>query len=32
MPDHEVSPVIEDVLNKKDTVLTFTLELIEKQK
>ncbi len=32
IPDHEVSPVIEDILNKKDTVLTFTLELIEKQK
>jgi C-terminal processing protease CtpA/Prc len=32
IPDHEVNPAIEDILNKKDTVLSFTKELIEKQK
>lgn len=32
IPDHEVSPAIEDILNKKDTVLSYTMELIEKQK
>ena len=32
IPDFKVSPAIEDVLSKKDTVLSFTLELIAKQK
>ena len=32
MPDHEVKRTIEDILNKKDTILSFTLELIEEQK
>jgi len=32
IPDYEVYPVIEDILNKKDTVFNFTRELIEKQK
>jgi C-terminal processing protease CtpA/Prc len=32
IPDYEVKPPIEDILNNKDTVLTFTLKLIENQK
>jgi hypothetical protein len=32
IPDYKVSPTIEDLLNKKDTVLSFALELIAKQK
>jgi hypothetical protein len=32
IPDHEVVPAINDILNKKDNVLSFTMELIEKHK
>jgi len=32
IPDHEVSPSIENILNNTDTVLFFTRELIEKQR
>jgi hypothetical protein len=32
IPDHEVIPSIGDILNKKDSVLSYTLHLIEKQK
>lgn len=32
IPDYKVSPSIEDILDKKDTVLSFTRELIENQK
>jgi hypothetical protein len=29
IPDHQVSPTIEDLLNQKDTVLEFTIDLIK---
>jgi C-terminal processing protease CtpA/Prc len=32
IPDYEVNPVIEDIMMKKDTVLSFTEKLIENQK